>query len=157
MIDEALAAFLGSPGALRRLVVLFCVGVTLVALAWLYPQAFAEANRSARANARLDYLDREVGGGNAVLPDQAIAIEARGRIPEDATFTVAVGAPLESWSELAIPDTLENYMRYFLLPRRTSDDARWILCFACDRSAYPNAQAVWEDAENGLSILRRPA
>ena len=48
-------------------------------------------------------------------------------------------------------------MRYFLLPRRTSPDAPWILCFACDRSAYPGAAPVWEDAEEGLAILSRPA
>ena len=129
----------------------------LVALSWLYPQAFAEANRTARANAGLDQLDRELGGGNSVLPAQSIAIEARGRIPEGDTFTVAVGEPRESWSELAIPDSLENYMRYFLLPRRTGTDAPWILCFACDRSAYPDAELVWEDDEEGLAILRRSA
>ena len=129
----------------------------LVALAWLYPQAFAEANRTARANAALDQLDRELGGGNSVLPAQSIAIEARGHIPERDTFTLAVGEPRESWSELAIPDSLENYMRYFLLPRRTSTEAPWILCFACDRSAYPDAELVWEDDEEGLAILRRPA
>ena len=38
-------------------------------------------------------------------------------------------------------------MRYFLLPRQTDPDAPWILCFACDRSAYPGAQVVWEDSE----------
>lgn len=135
---------------------MFCVGVMLVSLAWRYPQAFADANRTARANARLDYVDRELGGGNSVLPAQAIAIEARGRIPEGDTFTVATGEPREGWSELAIPDSLENYMRYFLLPRRTSADARWIVCFACDRGAYPDAQPVWEDPEDGLAILRRP-
>ena len=139
------------------MVVLFCVGVMLVALVWLYPQAFADANREARANAALDQVDRELGGGNSVLPSQAIAVEARGRIPEDETFTVAVGEPRASWSELAIPDTLENYMRYFLLPRRSFPDAPWILCFACDRSAFPGATPVWEDAEEGLAILRRPS
>lgn len=156
MIDEALARLLGSPGALGRLVVLFCVGVMLVALAWLYPRAFADANHEARASARLDHVDRELGGGNSVLPAQAIAIEGRGRIPEGDTFTVATGPPREDWSSLAIPATLENYMRYFLLPRQMTADAPWIICFACDRSAYPDAQLVWEDDENGLAILRRP-
>ena len=127
----------------------------LLALAWLYPQAFADANRSARANAALAQIDRALGGGTSVLPTQAMAIESRGWIPEDETFTVAVGEPRASWSELAIPATLENYMRYFLLPRRTSPDGRWILCFACDRAAYPGATVVWEDPEEGLAILRR--
>ena len=129
----------------------------LGALAWLYPREFADANRAARANADLDLVDRALGGGNSVLPAQAIAIEALGRIPEHDTFTVAAGEPLPGWSELAIPDTLENFMRYFLLPRRTNPDAPWIVCFACDRRAYADAQPVWEDQENGLAILRRPA
>lgn len=157
MIGEVLGRFFAAPDAARRLVVLFCVGVTLVALAWLYPQAFADANRTARANAGLDYVDRELGAGNSVLPEQAIALEARGRIPEDETFAVAAAAePLPGWGELSDPGSLENYMRYFLLPRRLSSDAPWIVCFACDRSAYPGAEAVWEDDANGLAILRRP-
>ena len=127
----------------------------VAALAWLYPQAFADANRSARANAELDQIDRALGGGNSVLPAQAMAIESRGWIPEDETFAVAVGEPRPTWSSLAIPATLENYLRYFLLPRRTSPDGPWILCFGCDRGAYPDATVVWEDPEEGLAILRR--
>jgi len=129
----------------------------VVALAWLYPHAFNGANRAARANARLDNIDRALGGGNSVLPAQAIAIEARGRIPTHGTFAVAVGPRQPGWSVLADPASVENYMRYFLLPRKTDPDAPWILCFACDRSAYPGATAVWEDSPNALSILRRPS
>ena len=156
MID-AVARFLGTPGALGRLVVCLCLGVTLVALAWLYPQAIADANRAARANAQLDLVDRDLGGGNSVLPAQGIAVESRGRIPEGDTFVVAVGEPRAGWSELAIPASLENFMRYFLLPRRIDPDAPWILCFGCDRAAFPGAAPVWEDEEAALAILRRPA
>lgn len=119
-----------------------------------FPDAFADANRSARANAALDYVDREVGGGNSVLPDQGVAIEARGRIPIDEGFVVDVGDPQEGWSELTTPDALTTFMRSFLLPRRESPDAPWIICFACDRAAHPGAEPVWED-EEGQSILRR--
>lgn len=126
----------------------------LLSLAWRYPQAFADANRTARANARLDYLDRELGGGNSVLPDQAMAVEARGWIPEDGTYVIDVGEPQETWSELASPGALATFMHSFLLPRRDSAGAPWVLCFACDRGAYPGAETVWED-EEGLSILRR--
>ena len=131
--------------------------MTLVAVAIRLPEAFLEANRSARDNAALDWVDRQLGGGNSVLPAQDIAVQALGRIPRDGTFAVAVGTPRKDWSELAIPPTLENFMRYFLLPRRLSPDAPWILCFACDRSAFPDARPVWDDAANGLAILRRPA
>ena len=128
----------------------------VVAVAWLYPRAFGDANRTARANVQLDILDRQLGGGNSVLPAQAIAIEARGRIPADGTFAVAVGPRPPEWSVLADPDSLENYMRYFLLPRRIDPGAPWILCFACDRTVFPGAQAVWEDSAQRLAILRRP-
>ena len=46
-----------------------------------YPQWFADANRTARANASLDLVDRAIGGGNSVVPDQGLLLEARGRIP----------------------------------------------------------------------------
>jgi hypothetical protein len=157
LIDEALERFFGAPGAVGRIVVLFCVAVMVVAAAWLYPRAFRDANTAARANARLDAVDRALGGGNSVLPAQAIAVEARGRIPAHGTFAVAVGPRQPGWSSLAIPPTLENYMRYFLLPRQMDPAAPWILCFACDRDAYPGAQVVWEDAEQKLAILARPA
>ena len=134
--------------------VVFCVAVTIGALVVLWPEAFADANRAARANAALDYVDRQVGGGNSVLPDQAVVIEAQGRIPTDGTFLVAVGDPQEGWSELSTPDAITTFMRSVLLPRRESGDAPWILCFACDRGAFPDAEPVWED-EEGLSILRR--
>ena len=134
--------------------VVFCVAVTVGAVVVLWPEAFADANRAARANAALDYVDRQVGGGNSVLPDQAVVIEAQGRIPTDGTFLVAVGDPQEGWSELSTPDAIATFMRSILLPRRESADAPWILCFACDRGAYPDAEPVWED-EEGLSILRR--
>ncbi len=141
---------------MRRLVVAFVVAITIGASAFRYPDAFGDANDTARANAALDYVDREIGGGNSVLPDQAVAIEARGRISMDGTFDVDVGERQEGWSELATPEAIETYLRFFLLPRRPSDGAQWILCFACDRGRYPGAAVVWED-EEGVAILRARA
>ena len=135
---------------------MFCLAVTAGAVVVLWPDAFADANRSARANAALDYVDRQIGGGNSVLPDPAVIVEARGRIPTDETFLVAVGEPQESWSELSTPDAIATFARSILLPRRESPEAPWILCFACDRGAFPGAEPVWED-EEGVSILRRSA
>ena len=134
--------------------VAFCVAVTVAAAVILYPQAFRDADEAAHANASLDYLDREIAGGNSVLPDPSIAVEARGWIPADGTFAVDVGQPQEGWSELATPDAITTFLRSFLLPRRESSDAPWLLCFACDRAAHGDAAVVWED-EEGLSILRR--
>jgi hypothetical protein len=136
-------------------VVVFCVAVTVAAIVARYPETFRALNDTARANAALDYLDRQVGAGNSVLPDQGVAIQARGLIPPNGTFTVSVGERQEGWSDLAVPHVIDPFMRFFLLPRRESPDAPWILCFACDRTAYPGARVVWEDTE-GISILRRP-
>jgi hypothetical protein len=134
-------------------VVAYWLLVVLVALVVRYPEAFRQANQSARANAALDLRDREVGGGNSVIPDQRLLFEARGLIPSDGTFAVALGEPQEGWTDLTATFA-ETYLRYFLLPRRVSSDSPWVLCFNCDRPSYPGATVVWE-GEDGLSILKR--
>ena len=133
--------------------VVFSTAVVLLALAVRYPDAFRDANATARANAALDLIDRDVGAGNSVFPDQALLVEARGLIPPNESFAVAVGAPQPGWTELTAASA-EPFLRSFLLPRRVDPEAPWIVCLACDRAAYPGADAVWE-GEDGLSILRR--
>ena len=135
------------------MVVAYWLLVVLVALVVRYPEAFRQANQSARDNAALDLLDREVGGGNSVIPDQRLLFEARGLIPPNWTFAIAIGDPQQGWSDLTV-SFAETYLRYFLLPRRVSSDSPWVLCFNCDRSAYPGATVAWE-GEDGLSILKR--
>ena len=151
--DDVLQRWFSAGIATRRLVVAFCLAVILVALAVRYPDALRGAGDNARANARLDLVDRTVGAGNSVFPDQALLVEARGLIPPDEGFTVAVGDPQPGWTSLTAL-AAEPFLRYFLLPRRLEPDARWIVCLGCDRSAYPGAEAVWE-GEDGISILRR--
>ena len=131
----------------------FCVAVTLGALAVRYPDAFQDANETARANAALDQVDRDLGAGNSVFPDQRLLVEARGLIPPDESFAVAAGNPQPGWTELTAGSS-EPFLRYFLLPRRLDPNARWIICVGCDRSADSGADSVWEGAD-GLSILRR--
>ena len=133
--------------------VVFCVAVTVVALVVRYPDAFRDANHTARDNAALDLVDRDVGAGNSVFPDQALLVEARGLIPANESFTVAVGDPQPGWTDLTA-GSAELFLRSYLLPRRLDPDARWIVCVGCDRSAYPGADAIWE-GDDGLSILNR--
>ena len=134
-----------------------CVVALLSALAVRYPASFEDANRAARANAELDYLDRELGGGNSVLPDQSIAIEARGRIPPDETFAVQVGTRRPGWSAHPTRGAVHRYLRSYPPPPGSREPGRWVICLACNRAAYPDATLVWQDAEEGVSILRRPA
>jgi len=127
------------------------LALVLAVIAVRYPDAFRDANDTARANAALDLVDRTLGGGNSVWPDQGLMLEARGRIPPDGTFQVAVGGPQPGWTDLTATYA-ETFARYFLLPRRVEQGADWILCVACDRAAFPDADAVWE-GEAGLSLL----
>ena len=82
-----------------------------------YPEALSELTDTARANALLSFADREIAGGNAVIPDQQAMYEARARIPVDASYEVAVGVPVKGWSSLTA-DYARGYTTYFLLPRR---------------------------------------
>jgi hypothetical protein len=129
------------------------LALVLSALAVRYPDTFRAANQTARANAALDLLDREIGGGNSVIPDQEVLLEARARIPVNATFAVAVGEPQQGWTDLTATYA-ETFFRYFLLPRRVGPNAPWILCLACDPNAFPGTRPVWK-GENGIVILRR--
>lgn len=139
--------------ATRRLVVVFCIAVCVVALVVRYPDVFRDANDTARKNAALDLVDRAVGAGNSVFPDQRLLVEARGLIPPGESFAVAVGDPQPGWTELTA-GSAELFLRSYLLPRRLDPNGAWIVCLACDRDAYPGASAVWE-GDDGLSILRR--
>ena len=153
MTGRALDWIAGTVG-MRRVGVLFCVIAVLVAAVTRYPSAISKANDGIAHNAALDYADREVAGGNLVVADQAALYEARSRIPPDGTYRVATGETQPTFSELTIP-FISFYATYFLLPRRPSETAPWILCYACDASRYPDGEVVWKDDE-GISIIKLP-
>jgi hypothetical protein len=137
-----------------RLGVVCLVLVALAAAIVRYPSAIADANDTIAHNAALDYADREIAGGNSVVVDQAAMYEARSRIPAGATYRVVTGAKQPSFNELTIPFVAE-FARSFLLPRRPSPTAPWVLCYGCDGSRFPNGEVVWKDDE-GISIIRLP-
>jgi len=153
MTERVLDWIAGTVG-LRRVGVLFCVAVVLVAAVLRYPSAISEANDAIAHNAALDYADREVAGGNSVVADQAALYEARSRIPLDGTYRVVTGDRQPTFSDLTIP-FISDYATYFLLPRRPSQAAPWVLCYACDATRYPEGEVVWKDDE-GISIIKLP-
>lgn len=145
--------------ALRRLsapqlAVLACAGLAAVAALIHYPAALSELSDIVRDNSTQSYADREIAGGNAVIPDQALAYAARAIIPETESYEVVLGEPSEDWSELTAQHA-PGWLRYFLMPRRQVVGASWVVCLRCDRAAL-GAEAVWE-GDAGLAILRRAA
>ena len=136
-----------------RIGVAFLVAVTAVAVVLAYPTIVRDADRRASNNSSLSFADRDVAGGNGLVADQAALYEARGRIPEDATYHVAVDAEYAGGIDLTVANVASFY-RYFLMPRRHAESAPWLICYGCDLDAYGSrAEVVWESPE-GISIAR---
>lgn len=141
-----------STGGVRVGVVLLAC-VALIAVVGRYPGVMRDAERDASRNSLLSYADREVGGGNGLVGDQAALYVARARIPADSTYHVAVSPAFKRGSELTVP-FVESFYTYFLMPRRPTDDAPWVICYGCDLAQYGSrAKVVWESDE-GISIVR---
>jgi hypothetical protein len=136
-----------------RVAVVFLVGVTLGAVVLEYPSVLRGAGNDASRNSSLSYADREIAGGNGLVADQLAVYEAKGRIPVGETYHVVVSPSYAHGS----PETVEHvagYYRYFLLPRRPAEDARWIVCYGCDTASYgARAEVIWE-GDDEISIIR---
>lgn len=118
-----------------------------------YPKAINDLGDRAQFNSSLSFSDRHIAGGNSIVVDQEAADEADALIPRTATFRVRVGPRLRNATSLT-RTYVESWYRYFLLPRRPSLDARWIICYGCDTSELGSYQVLWRD-KNGISIGRR--
>ena len=102
---------------------------------------------------RLDYADREIAGGNGIVTAQAALYAARQIIPPHTAYRVVTGSHLKDATSLTVPFA-PLYYGYFLMPRRQSENARWIVCVGCDlRATSTRAHVVWTD-ESGISIAR---
>ena len=116
-----------------------------------YAQALSHLGDTASANSRLSYEDREIGGGNSIVVDQEAAYEARGLIPPSAHYRVVTGGRLRNATSLT-GSFVDGWYRSFLIPRRRSPTASWVICYGCDIGALGGAYTVrWQDA-NGISI-----
>ena len=118
-----------------------------------FVRAVDRLGETATANASLNYDDREFAGGNSLVVDKRALYQARALIPEDGSYRVVAGPGVVGATELTQP-YIDQFARYFLMPRRPSPDAEWILCYGCDpASLEPAAAAVWDNGA-GISILR---
>jgi hypothetical protein len=126
---------------------------TLLIGAVYYVKAIDSLGDRADANSKLSYSDRRVAGGNSIVIDQEAASEADVLIPRRQPYRVRVGPRLRGATALT-SSYVEPWYQYFLLPRRQSRDARWIICYGCDTSELGNYLVRWRDA-NRISIGRR--
>lgn len=135
------------PQGFVRLGVAACVAVVVVLGLVYLAKAVDRLGDEAGGNAAANYDDREFAGGTALGVDQEALSEARGWIPEHATYRLAVGPSATN---------VDQFARYFLMPRRPDPDARWVLCYVCDRSRFGDRlQVLWQN-DAGIAVGRLP-
>jgi hypothetical protein len=134
--------------------VALCVVVAVaVSLVW-FVRTVDRLGETADANGSTNFDDREFAGGNSLVVDKRALYEARALIPEDGTYRVVAGPGVDGATELTEP-YIDQYARYFLMPRRPSPDADWILCYGCDPATIDRpSEVVWD---NGAGITIRQA
>jgi hypothetical protein len=136
-----------------RLGVVLCIVTAAAAGLVRLPAALDRFGDRAHANSSLHYDDREFAAGNGVVVDQAALYEARGLIPPHESYWIVSGPNLTSKTELT-ERFIESYAVYFLMPRRPSNSARWVICYGCDRSALgARFEVLWQD-DFGIAVGR---
>jgi hypothetical protein len=141
------------PADAREAGAVLCAAFALVVGCVYLVKAVRHLGGVATANDALSYSDREIAGGNSILVDQSAAYQARALIPRDSTYRVRVGPGLRNPTPLTVT-YVESWFRYFLLPRRSAADARWIICYGCDTAELGSSYSTrWKD-EDGISIGR---
>ena len=134
-----------------RVGVVGCVIVAVLLGAVYFVKAVDALSDTASTNAAANFDDREFGGGNSLVADKSALYEARALIPDDQSYRVLTGSPVAGETELT-QEFIDQFARYFLMPRRPDGDARWIICYGCDRSKLGPASVVWDNG-GGISIL----
>lgn len=136
-----------------RLGVVGCVTVAIVFGAVYLVRAVDRLSSDASRNASLNFDDREFGGGNSLVVDKRALYEMSALVPERGSYRIVPGPNVKDATDLT-EQYIDQYARYFLMPRRPSSEAPWILCYGCDPTALgEQAQVVWDNG-GGILILR---
>jgi hypothetical protein len=147
---SAVYGLLEWPRGIGRLAAASCAVVSLAVLAYEIPRTVDSLGDGAARNAALSYADRDIAGGNSILVDQVAAYEARAFIPPHDTFRVVTGPNLNKTTPLTL-QAISAWLTYFLMPRRQSGQAAWVVCYGCDASQLGRNDVRWQD-EFGISI-----
>lgn len=147
------AELLAWPHGIARLAAASCAAVCLAVLVYELPHAVSSLGDDAGRNAALSFADREIAGGNSILVDQIAAYQARALIPRNEPFRVVVGPNLKNATPLTA-QAISPWLSYFLMPRRQTGNAHWVICYGCDTSRLGGAyESVWSD-DDEISIGR---
>jgi hypothetical protein len=146
-----LSSFLEWPQGIARLGVVLCTAIALIAGLVYFVKAVDRLGDRARTNASQNFDDREFAGGNALVVANRPLYEARALIPEDETYRVVTGPDVEGATELTA-SFIDHYARYFLMPRRPSPDARWIICYGCDPAGLGEDFEVLLEDDAGILV-----
>jgi hypothetical protein len=134
-----------------RAAVVFCVALSLTLGAIYFVRALSNFGDDASNNSSLSFSDREIAGGNGIVPDQEAVYEAQALIPRNGRYRIVTGSGLKNATSLTLP-FVETWYRSFLMPRRPALGARWIICYGCDVSKLGGPyRRVWQDSD-GISI-----
>ena len=152
-LPRDLSSYMEWPHGIARLGVVLCTATALVVGVVYFVKAVDRLGDTARTNAAQNFDDREFAGGNAVVVVNRPLYEARALIGEDETYRVVTGPDVAGATELTA-SFIEHYARYFLMPRRPSPDARWIICYGCDRSKLGGDFEVLLDDDAGIVVGR---
>lgn len=145
------AGLLEWPYGVARLAAASCAAVAVAVLVYEIPRAVDSLGDEAGRNAALSFADRDIAGGNSILVDQVAAYAARGLIPPNGTFRVITGPGLKETTPLTL-QAISPWLNYFLMPRRQTGDARWVICYGCDTARLgASYRVLWKD-DVGISI-----
>jgi len=137
---------------LARAGVASCVALAIAFGLVYFVRTVDELGDDAETHAATNYDDREFAGGNSLVVDKRALYEARAVIPEDGDYRLVPGPRVEGATELT-EQYIDQYARYFLMPRRPAPDAEWIICYGCDPAGLERpATVVWDNGA-GISIL----
>lgn len=151
-----------SMARLRAVVGLVCVGCAAVLFVLEVPRAIHDLNGQRRA---VSYLtgaqDRLLTTGDIEGLPRQLQVAALGVIPSRANYAVLMPATLADAAPYGINaitmGTGPAFLRYLLLPRWQVADpgqARYIICFGCDTTAWDHRTTwLWRD-DRGDSIGR---
>ena len=139
------------------------IGVVTVAATWgVLSLSYALDFYDDKADhfASLEPRARQYGewsGVPVVIREPDVVEDARAAMSPDATYRVLTGPKWVPSYVSDASDTVEaDFLRFYLLPRRQTDDqsARWIFCLGCDLPALGSSARVVAGRSGGMQFVQ---